>query len=364
MQVEAVVWKHFFDLVQDILSVMQLSGVAAVAASAHAGLAADESAPTGQLEPLTVADPAGSRVSVSSAPCSSSTAVLEMITQTDARVAPLSIALEELATSLLFPCLLPFLAAHGLYNTMKLGADAGSAATTSAGAWYWPLTGFEDEVELRYLAWKQRTLLHLDYFASVFEIFYLAVLIRKMLRQPSTVFYLFFILIKTLPHVPLMLGFRETYLRYRELWLFLVAPVCLAMVLVSLVAVNLFKVGEVPGMLTTKALQAYWRSRGEVSTSVLRPFLQHMRLRPYIWYVVLDAAMSVWVFGQVYGHTAAASRWGVAAGLSMGLCWGLELYMRRLFVNRHASGMLLLESGSGDCQPAAVVDRSGKGKLD
>jgi thiamine transporter ThiT len=40
------------------------------------------------------------------------------------------------------------------------------------------------------------------------------------------------------------------------------------------------------------------------------------------------------VFGQVYGYAAAASRWGVAAGLSAGLCWGLELYMRRLFVNR------------------------------
>lgn len=65
----------------------------------------------------------------------------------------------------------------------------------------------------RYLDWKQHTLLHLDYFAGVFCMSYLAVLIYKTLKQPSTVYYLLYILIKTLPHVPLMMGFRSTYLR-------------------------------------------------------------------------------------------------------------------------------------------------------
>jgi hypothetical protein len=65
----------------------------------------------------------------------------------------------------------------------------------------------------RYLDWKQHTLLHLDYFAGVFCMSYLTVLIYKTLKQPSTVYYLLYILIKTLPHVPLMMGFRSTYLR-------------------------------------------------------------------------------------------------------------------------------------------------------
>jgi hypothetical protein len=151
--------------------------------------------------------------------------------------------------------------------------------------------------------------------------------------------------------------------RFRELWLFLVAPCCLVMLLVCFAGNPSVHTGDVAARVFSKALQAYWRSRGELSTSVLRPFLQHMRLKPYLWYVVLDAAMSVWVFGQVYGYAAAASRWGVAAGLSAGLCWGLELYMRRLFVNTYVPGMLPL-SEVGGAQHPAVEECSGKGKLD
>jgi hypothetical protein len=42
---------------------------------------------------------------------------------------------------------------------------------------------------------------------------YLAVLLRRMLSEPVTVFYFLFILFKTLPHVPLMMGLLYPYLR-------------------------------------------------------------------------------------------------------------------------------------------------------
>jgi hypothetical protein len=123
MQVEAIVWKHFSQLGLDILTVMQLSGIAGVPAAAALESAAYAAALPGQLEPAAVAAPADGSVSLSSPPYSNSTAVLEMITHTNAQAQPLAIAMEELATSLLFPCLLPFLAAHGLYNTTRLVLD-------------------------------------------------------------------------------------------------------------------------------------------------------------------------------------------------------------------------------------------------
>eukprot|EP00775_Hariotina_reticulata_P004989 gene4989-5231_t len=327
---------------------------------------------------------------------------------------------------MLFPLLLPFLAAHGLHNTLRLllhqlphklqqvwhqqqaarlgallaadetlqqlplpdlpqecgraasaashsassgsdsgrswlavqGAAAGGAAVAAVAdqvRWYQPFAGFSDDVEQRYLDWKHHTLLHLDYFAGVFGIFYLLVLFWKMLKEPTTLFYVLHIIVKMAPQVPLLLGLRESYLRvracswcgapgcpgpvapppwHRELWLFLVAPTCLATGPLCLLAHRLLHWDSVPALLTSRALHAYWRGRGELITSAMRPIMQHMRIKPYLAYLVIDTTMSVWVFGQVYGYTAAASRWGVAAGLSMGLCWGLELYMRRLFVNR------------------------------
>eukprot|EP00775_Hariotina_reticulata_P004987 gene4987-5229_t len=448
MQVEAVVWKHFCQLAQDIFLVWQLSTGAAALVPAAAGTEPGAAAPADLASPSVVQGTQLDRAGSGS--YSSSLALLELTHQLSSSGSSGAATIELLAATLLFPVLLPFLAGQGLYNMLNLVLDclpihlqqqwtqqqlsrlqtlmatagdhqdlqdllqhaygaqphvgsrssssqstkqleaavadlgkrerdvpggaagddvvqetdvgsptAASAAqaiaesTTSPTAaaavagepvpWYLPLVGFSPGEEVRYLDWKHQTLLHLDYFAGVFCMCYLAVLVRKMLTQRSTVYYLLYILIKTLPHVPLMMGFRNAYLRFRELWLFLVAPTC--MVLVCLVAYRSLHVGDVPAVVLTKALQAYWRSRGEVSTSVLRPFLQHMRLRPYIWYVVLDAAMSVWVFGQVYGYTAAASRWGVAAGLSTGLCWGLELYMRRLDNEAAVLGQGLVRSG-------------------
>jgi hypothetical protein len=85
-------------------------------------------------------------------------------------------------------------------------------------------------------------------------------------------------------------------------------------------------------LLPNRGYSAYWTSRGELQTNILRPFLQHMRVRPYLVYTLIDAALSVWVFGQVFGMWAAVLRMGVAAGLGVGICWGFDLYMRRRFV--------------------------------
>lgn len=64
-----------------------------------------------------------------------------------------------------------------------------------------------------YLSWKHHSLLQVDYAAALFEVLYLAVLLRRMMTEPMTVFYFLFILFKTLPHVPLMMGLRYPYLR-------------------------------------------------------------------------------------------------------------------------------------------------------
>jgi hypothetical protein len=57
-----------------------------------------------------------------------------------------------------------------------------------------------------------------------------------------------------------------------------------------------------------------------------------MRVRPYLVYAVVDAALTAWVFGQVFGVVAAVRRLSFAAAMSVGLCWGLDLRMRRRFV--------------------------------
>ncbi|WIA20854.1 hypothetical protein OEZ85_005203 [Tetradesmus obliquus] len=184
--------------------------------------------------------------------------------------------------------------------------------------------------EQRYLSWKHASLLHLDYGAVVFCAFYLLTLLRRMLSEPTTFFYLVYMLVKTAPHVPLALGLQQTYLRHREQWLLLVAPttalvaICLALPAVAR--------GQPPMLLPNRAYRAYWTGRGELPTGILRPFLQHMRVRSYAVYALIDAAVTAWVLGQVFGVWAAVRRLCFAAAMSIGLCWGLELHMRRRFV--------------------------------
>jgi ABC-type methionine transport system permease subunit len=90
--------------------------------------------------------------------------------------------------------------------------------------------------------------------------------------------------------------------------------------------------GQPAMLLPNRAYRAYWTGRAELSTSILRPFLQHMRVRPYLVYALVDAALTAWVFGQVFGVVAAVRRLSFAAAMSVGLCWGLDLHMRRQFV--------------------------------
>ncbi|KAF6252357.1 hypothetical protein COO60DRAFT_1644130 [Scenedesmus sp. NREL 46B-D3] len=247
----------------------------------------------------------------------------------------------------------PAAAATGSAAGDAEGAARVAAAAEAAAAgvpWYLPFTQFGNgDLEQRYLSWKHHNLLQVDYLAALFEVLYLAVLLRRMMSEPVTLSYFLFILVKTLPHVPLMMGLRFPYLRFdacacgaqhppaliphprhRELWLLLVAPVTAAVAIcLSLPSVAR---GQPAMLLPNRAYRAYWASRGELQTSILRPFLQHMRVRPYLVYTLVDASICVWVFAQVFGVWAVVERWSLAVVLSIVLCWGLELYMRRRFV--------------------------------
>lgn len=64
-----------------------------------------------------------------------------------------------------------------------------------------------------YVSWKHASLLHLDYGAALFGLLYLAVVLRRLLQEPSALFYFCIILVKVLPHAPLVLGFRRQFLR-------------------------------------------------------------------------------------------------------------------------------------------------------
>jgi hypothetical protein len=114
------------------------------------------------------------------------------------------------------------------------------------------------------------------------------------------------------------------------MWLLLIAP-CMALITLLMTLSALLE-GRPALLLPNRAYRAYWSSRGELSTNIMRPFLQHMRLRPYLLYTLIDAAVTSWVFGQVFGMWAAVARMGLAAGMSVGVCWGFDLYMRRRFV--------------------------------
>jgi hypothetical protein len=133
------------------------------------------------------------------------------------------------------------------------------------------------------------------------------------------------------------------YCRHRELWLLLVAPITAAIAIcLSLPAVAR---GQPPMLLPNRAYRAYWTSRGELQTNILRPFLQHMRVRPYLVYTLIDAALSMWVFAQVFGVWAVVERWSFAVVLSVVLCWGLDLYMRRRFVRAVSTQHEQLQQG-------------------
>eukprot|EP00775_Hariotina_reticulata_P004990 gene4990-5232_t len=190
----------------------------------------------------------------------------------------------------------------------------------------------------RYVAWKHTALLHLDYFAAAFGSFYLMALLKRLLSEAATMFYFLYIVIKLLPHVPLLLGFREQFLRHRESWLSLIGPAYLILLIV-MEARSALLLQARPALLTAGAIKAYSTGRGELVTGSMRAFTQHMRLRPYILYTLSDTLLSILVLGRVYGVATAAYRWCTAAAVSILLSWAFELYMRRFTnvtdVNQH-----------------------------
>lgn len=123
--------------------------------------------------------------------------------------------------------------------------------------------------------------------------------------------------------------------RYREMWLFLVAPACLLLTW-SFAMVHVQ--GQPTLLLPNRAYKAFIASRAELITSFMRPFMQHMRLPLYIVYCVLDAAITSWVAGQVVDFWLVAKRWSFAAVMSIMICWVFELILRRKFVVQEQQG--------------------------
>jgi hypothetical protein len=63
-----------------------------------------------------------------------------------------------------------------------------------------------------YMAWKHRRLLHLDGLGGVYSLA-LAGALARHLHHPATIVLLAMMLLKALPHMPLLLGFRQQHIR-------------------------------------------------------------------------------------------------------------------------------------------------------
>jgi hypothetical protein len=100
-------------------------------------------------------------------------------------------------------CYFRVVAHHGCAGCCSTRFDCCLAAAAAAAA-----------VPCRYITWKHSSLLHLDHGAALFGLLYLAVMLRRLLQEPTTLFYFCIILAKVLPHVPLMLGFKQQFLRW------------------------------------------------------------------------------------------------------------------------------------------------------
>ncbi len=133
--------------------------------------------------------------------------------------------------------------------------------------------------------------------------------------------------------------------RWRELWLLAIPPATAA--LIGIFWLRAVLAGR-PLITPSGAYAAMWAGHGELATAAMRPFLQHMRLRPYAVYSVLDAALTALVFAQAYDAATAAARFGAAAVLSVVLCWGFDLYMRRRFA---AGGVLSPSPAAAPMRP-------------
>jgi hypothetical protein len=149
MQTEHVVWKHFSQMAQDIFIMLQVARQAelvAAAAAETAAAAAETAAAAAAETAAAAAETAAAAAEAAALPAmvqseavaavcplpfqaptsqySTSTAVLDYAASGElaAAATPL-LVLDHLAQAVMFPLLLPFLAAHGLHNTLTLLLD-------------------------------------------------------------------------------------------------------------------------------------------------------------------------------------------------------------------------------------------------
>jgi hypothetical protein len=80
------------------------------------------------------------------------------------------------------------------------------------------------------------------------------------------------------------------------------------------------------------AYYAFWAMHGELITAALRTFFQHMRLRPFIVYTLVDRVISMQLWAPFCGVMTAVGRSSLAGLVSVAGCWALELCCRRRFV--------------------------------
>lgn len=97
--------------------------------------------------------------------------------------------------------------------------------------------------------------------------------------------------------------------------------------------------GQPTVLLPARVNSAFLASRAELVTSFMRPFMQHMRLPLYIVFCLIDAAVAAWVAGQFLDVWTAVERWGVAALMSITVCWMFEFVLRRCFAREQRQGM-------------------------
>lgn len=106
LQVECAAWQHFCQLANDVFAVMELSSAAEAEALAAAGPSTSAQA---QNQAVAAAAAASGVPSIALVPAAQRQAVVGSV-----------VALNHIAESVLFPLLLPFLAAHGLHNMLQL----------------------------------------------------------------------------------------------------------------------------------------------------------------------------------------------------------------------------------------------------
>lgn len=143
--------------------------------------------------------------------------------------------------------------------------------------------------------------------------------------------------------------------------MFLASP-CVGLVLCFLVlATNAWQPATMPPMPV--AYRSFWHLHGELITAALRAFFQHMRLRPFLLYTIVDRVISMQIWAPWSGFMTAVNRSSCAGLVSVVVCWALELCFRRRFVlaglyQQASESHVLLDHGVLSQGPAEGADSS------